>query len=109
MLLKVNYYSDWVGSRFIRKMIKEAGFIVPKKTCWFFLKREENLLNEKKRDSLPRFARMLKMDEEACYSFIRAELEKVKGLVAVECLDGLYAHPDALGRVLLKAIKKVTS
>ncbi len=83
-------------------MLSTADVDFPKGQFPIFLKSKETSVNSYAEDYLEGLIGFLDMDRTAVFDLLVKELDKPIAVAGVMVKDGLYAHPEALGKVLLK-------
>lgn len=101
MILKVNMNSLWMPDKFFTKTIPGCRSQPKTRGFWKFFHNGKSLVFRDK-DCTEDISTFLKIDSEELIGLLRDYLEKYKAVVGIECQDGLFVHPDTLGRVLMR-------
>lgn len=86
---------------------KRQGFkgSLPTRSYWKFFHNGKSLIFKGK-DSKEELLAFLGIEPEELILRLRGYLMKFKGVIGIECEDGLYVHPESLGRFLIREGKK---
>ena len=100
MIIKLGLYSLFVPDKYFRQKLDGCRNQPESRKSWRFIHTGESLVFRDD-DSKEALAAYLDVEPEAFIVSLRDYLAKYKSVVGIEVNDGLFVHPEALGKFLL--------
>ena len=106
MILRASRFSAFLPVKAFRDCEAQGRLSTAKRSLWVFIPTVETVFPRKYRDVLGQMEIMLHMEAKELIGLILEECEKYKYATSILCDDGIFIHPEAFGKIVLKLGKR---